>query len=243
MAQAQQPAVSPDHRSTQRTAATTAAGLCYLAVIAGGLFAEGAVRSALIVPGDPAATAKAILQNEALWRLGIAVHLGYLVPALAMKLIVSGLFRSIEPMLARGALVFGVAAVTIEAVALVTLFVPLVLLENEGAALALIQNASALIYLATRLFAVGFGFSLMLFAGFCVLVGFLILRTRLLPGVIGAMMIVAGVCYVVNTLALILSPSLFELLNPMILLPIVIGEMALALWLLLKGVAVVSNSR
>jgi hypothetical protein len=172
-----------------------------------------------------------------LWRLGLAVHLLYLVPALAMKVIVSGLFRSTEPTLARLALVFGVAAVTVEAVALVYLYVPLALIEN-GAALASLEDAPALIYLATRLFATGFGFSLLLFAGFCVLIGVLIVRSRLLPRVIGAMMIVAGICYVVNTLALIVSPGFWELINPMILLPILLAELPLALWLLLKGIAV-----
>jgi hypothetical protein len=226
-----------DPRSTQRTRSTTAAGLCYLAVIAGGLFAEGMVRGSLVVPGDPAATARAILEHETLWRLGLAVHLLYLVPALAVNVIVSGLFRSTEPTLARLALVFGVAAVTVEAVALVYLYVPLALSEIP-ATLAALEGAPALIYLATRLFATGFGFSLLLFAGFCVGIGVLILRSRLVPRAIGAMMIVAGACYVVNTLALIVSPGFFELINPAILLPILLAELSLALWLLLKGIAV-----
>ena len=224
--------------STQRTRPATVAGLCYLAVIAGGLFAEGMVRGSLVVPGDAAATARAILENETLWRLGLAVHLLYLIPALAMKVIVSGLFRPMEPTLARLALVFGVAAVTVEAVALVYLYVPLAVTENDGATLAVLEDAPALIYLATRLFATGFGFSLLLFAGFCVLIGALILRSRLVPRAIGAAMIVAGVCYVVNTVALIVSPGFFELINPAILLPILLAELSLALWLLLKGITV-----
>jgi hypothetical protein len=229
--------ISSARGSTQRTRSATLAGLCYLAVIAGGLFAEGAVRQSLIVPGDAAATARAILENETLWRLGIAVHLLYLVPALAVNVIVSGLFRSTEPTLARLALVFGVAGVTVEAVALVFLYVPLALVEN-GASLESLEDAPALIYLATRLFATGFGFSLLLFAGFCVLIGTLILRSRLVPRAIGAMMILAGICYVVNTQALIVSPRFFELINPAILLPILLAELSLALWLLLKGIAV-----
>ena len=237
MAQVQEPVVPFDRRSTQRTRPATVAGLCYLAVIAGGLFAEGMVRGSLVVPGDAAATARAILENETLWRLGLAVHLLYLVPALAVNVIVSGLFRSLEPTLARLALVFGVAAVTVEAVALVYLYVPLALIEN-GATLAALEDAPALIYLATRLFAAGFGFSLLLFAGFCVLIGALILRSRLVPRAIGAMMIVAGICYVVNTVALIVSPGFWKLVNPMILLPILLAELSLALWLLLKGITV-----
>ena len=238
MAQVQEPVVTVDRRSTQRTRPATVAGLCYLAVIAGGLFAEGMVRGSLVVPGDAAATASAILENETLWRLGLAVHLLYLVPALAVNVIVSGLFRSMEPTLARLALVFGVAAVTVEAVALVYLYVPLAVIEDGGATLAALEDAPALIYLATRLFATGFGFSLLLFAGFCVLIGALILRSRLVPRAIGAMMIVAGICYVVNTVALIVSPGFFKLVNPTILLPILLAELSLALWLLLKGITV-----
>ena len=52
-------AVSRDPASTRRTR-PTAAGLCYLTVIAGGLFAEVVVRQARIVPGDATATARAI---------------------------------------------------------------------------------------------------------------------------------------------------------------------------------------
>jgi len=42
------------------------AGLSYLLVIAGGLFAAVVVRGSLIVPGDAAATAQAITANESL---------------------------------------------------------------------------------------------------------------------------------------------------------------------------------
>ena len=153
-------------------------------------------------------------------------------------MIVSDLFRRVEPMLARLALVFGVAAVTVEAVALVYLYVPLALIENGGAAFAALEDAPGLIYLATRLFATGFGFSLLLFAGFCVLIGALILRSRLVPRLIGAMLIVAGICYVVNTVALIVSPGFFKLVNPTILLPILLAELSLAHWLLAKGITV-----
>ena len=80
------------------------------------------------------------------------------------------------------------------------------------------------------------GVALLFFAGFCVLVGALILRTRLVPRLIGLLMVLAGACYAVNTLALVLSPALSERLLPAILLPPFVGELSLALWLLVKGV-------
>jgi Domain of unknown function (DUF4386) len=213
------------------------AGLCYLLVIAGGLFAEVVVRESLVVQGDAAATARAIAADEALWRWGLAVHLGYLVPGLVVNVLVCGLFRAVEPTLARLALVLGVASVAVEALSLLQLSVPLAIIEERGALAALgEQQRQALSYLAVGLFSTGFGFALLFFAGFCVLVGTLILRTRLVPRLIGLLMVLAGACYAVNTLALVLSPALSERLVPAILLPPFVGELSLALWLLVKGV-------
>jgi hypothetical protein len=236
IAQAQVPQQAP---STPLARQARIAGLCYLMVIAGGLFAEGVARGSLIVPGEAAATARAITANEALWRWGLAVHLLYLVPGIVVNVLVSGLFKAVGPTLARLALVLSVAGVTIEAVSLLHLYVPLAMIEDDTALAALDQGQrQALTYLATRLFSTGFGFALLLFAGFCLLIGALILRSQLIPRVIGAMMLAAGGCYVANTLALILSPALSDLLVPGILLPAFVAELSLALWLLVKGVRV-----
>jgi Domain of unknown function (DUF4386) len=215
------------------------AGLCYLVVIAGGLFAEGLARGALVVPGDATATARAIAADEGLWRWGLAVHLLYLLPAVVVNVVVPGLLKPAGPTLARLALVFAVAGVTIEAASLLQLSVPLAMVEEGGALAALGEGQrQALSYLAIGLFSTGFGFALLFFAGFCVLVGVLILRSRLVPGVIGAIMVVAGACYAVNTLALVLSPALSDLLVPGILVPVLLAELSLALWLTVKGVRV-----
>ena len=215
------------------------AGLLYLMVIAGEIFAEGVVRGSLIVQGDAAATAQAIAASESLWRWGLAVHLLYLVAALVVNVIVYGLLKPVQATLARVALVCAMVGLAIEAVTLRHLLVPLVMVEEGGALAALGEGQrQALAYLAVRLFASGWGFALLFFSGFCVLVGVLIWRSRLIPRVIGAMMIVAGVCYLVNSVALILSPGLSNLLVPWILLPCFLGELSLALWLMVKGVKV-----
>ena len=165
----------------------------------------------------------------------MAVHLLYLIPAVVVNVIVCGLFKPVGPTLARLALVFSLAGVTVEAASLLQLYVPLAMVE-EGGALAALGHSQrqALSYLAISLYSTGFGFALLFFAGFCVLVGVLIMRSLLVPGVLGAMMIVAGACYVVNTMALILSPALSDRLVPGILL----AELSLALWLVVKGVKV-----
>lgn len=47
-----------------------------------------------------------------------------------------------------------------------------------------------------------------------------------------------GLCYLVNSLAVILSPAASSILFPAILHPAFVGELSLALWLTVKGVHV-----
>lgn len=58
---------------------------------------------------------------------------------------------------------------------------------------------------------------------------------RLVPCIIGVMMTAVGGCYLVSSLALILSPALSNLV-PRILLSCLLGQLSLAFWLVVKGV-------
>ena len=213
------------------------AGLCYLLVIAGGVFAALFVRDALFVPGDAAATARSIAANESLWRWGIAIHAIYLFPGATFGVILYRLFRPVQPTIALLALVFAVAPVAIEALLLTALHVPLAM-SGAGTAFNVLDEGQreVLGYLAIRVFLTGWGFSLLLFSGFCTLMGVLILRSKLIPRLIGALMLAAGISYFLNSVAATLSPSLHAALQPGILLPPFIGELSLALWLTIKGV-------
>jgi Domain of unknown function (DUF4386) len=52
------------------------------------------------------------------------------------------------------------------------------------------------------------------------------------------MMQIAGVCYVVNSFAVLVYPPIGTKLFPFILLPPFVAELSLALWLLVRGVDV-----
>lgn len=212
------------------------AGWCYLVVIAGGIFAALFVREPLFVSGDAAATTRNIAANESLWRWGIAVHGLYLFPGAAIGVILYRLFKTDDATLALLALVFAVAPVVIEAVLLTALSVPL-LLVGQGVGFNAFEpdQRQAVVYLAVRVFVTGWGFSLMLFSGFCTSIGLLILSSSIVPRVLGALMIAAGVSYFVNSMSAIVSPTLNATLVPWILLPPLVGEFSLATWLTIRG--------
>jgi len=59
-----------------------------------------------------------------------------------------------------------------------------------------------------------------------------------LPKWIGWLLALAGVSYLVNSFALILSPDFAGMLLPFILMPCFVGELVFASWLTIKGVNV-----
>lgn len=74
---------------------------------------------------------------------------------------------------------------------------------------------------------------LVLFGFYCLMIGFLILKSTFLPPILGVLMAIAGVSWLT-----FLSPSLAKSLSPWNFVPALIGEGSLTLWLLVKGVDV-----
>jgi len=213
-------------------------GFLYLLIIAGGLFAQVFVRERLIVSGDAAATADSLLQHATLYRWGFGIHLAYLLCAIVLAVILYDMLRRVSAALALLALCFDMAAITVEGIHLLHHLAPLLLLADSGLAGMEPDQLQAMAYAQARLFAYGFGISLVFFGAFCIVAGVLIYRSRFLPRTLGVMMVIAGLCYLANSFALFLAPGLASLLFPYILMPCLLAELSLALWLLVKGIDV-----
>ena len=67
------------------------------------------------------------------------------------------------------------------------------------------------------------------------MLGWLAWRSGFLPKLVGALMILTGVCYLMNSLADLAAPAFAKGLSPHLMDPTLIGEAALAIWLLLFG--------
>ncbi|HWW61519.1 MAG TPA: DUF4386 domain-containing protein, partial [Thermoanaerobaculia bacterium] len=168
-------------------------------------------------------TAANIKAAEPLWRLHVAGEVFLLSCAIALLLILYVLLRPVHRELMLLAAFFNIVAISVEAVG--ALFLDVV--PNQSP-----EMTKVLL----RLHAHGFGVSLLFFGWFCVIVGFVIFKSQYLPKTIGLLMQVGGVCYLINSFALIVSPSVANRLFPVILLPSLIAELSVALWLLIKGV-------
>lgn len=213
------------------------AGILYLAIILLGLFGEVFVRGTLVVSGDATATVNAISASPFLWRAGIAGDLLMHVLDVPVIVIFYLLLRPVSKSLAQFATLINLVQTAVLVMNKLNLLVPLWLL-GSGSYLQAFPTAQlhALSYLAITAHGYGFGIGLIFFGVSCLVRAWLIFHSGYFPKVLGVLIGVAGLCYLINSFALLLSPSLASLLFPGILIPAFVGEFSLALWLIVKGV-------
>ena len=214
-----------------------AGGLLYLIIIAAGIFADVVVRSKLVVTGDAPATVHNISTSETLWRLGFGADMVVWVCAVVLALIFYVLMRPVSKGLSMLLVFFTLIDVAIESVNGLLDFAALFFANGRGYLHAFdAQQLQALTAVSLRLFDYGFGAGLVYFGCFCILLGYLILKAPYFPNFIGVLIAIAGICYLINSFALFLSPPLEDAIYPWILLPSFIGELSVCLWLLVVGV-------
>jgi hypothetical protein len=215
------------------------AGILYVLIIAAGLFAEAVVRERLIVAGDAAATARNITTHAFLFRLGILADVSTFVCAVALTVILYALLKPVGRNAALLMLAFNLVQDAIGGLNALNTYRPLQLLGGAAHLNAFCrEQLEAMALLSLQTHSVGFAVALMFFGGSCVVLGYLTVVSTFLPRVLGVLMMIAGACYLTNSLAVLLSPRLASLLFPSILLPALIGELSFAVWLTVKGVNV-----
>ncbi len=225
-------------KSSPRLKARIAGGL-YLIIIAAAIFAEFSVRGRLVVFGDAVATATNILAHQTLFRLGFAAELITLVCDIAVALIFYDLFKPVSRSLSLLGAFFRLAWASIMAVISLTHLTPLILLGGARYLTAFqAGQLQALALMSLELHGQGYGLGLVFFGFHCLLLGYLVFRSTFLPRILGMLLAIAGLCYVTNSFATFLSPRFAAHLFPYILLPWLVAEGFLTLWLLVVGVNV-----
>ena len=210
-------------------------GLMYLAIIFLGLFGEAMVRESVVVSGNAEATLQNLMASQMQWRLSIVGDLVMHILDVPLIVIMYYLLRPVDRLLALVATVANVVQTAVLAANKLTLVVPLLLLQKPGDIPASTWEAT-LSFLAIRLHGYGFGIGLLFFGVACLVRGYLVYRSTYFPRTLGLLLALAGLAYLVNSVALLLAPDVAATLFPAILAPALVGEGAFCLWLLVKGV-------
>jgi hypothetical protein len=218
--------------STKNTARI--AGAFYVVTIVARIFADGRVRDRFVVSGDATATATNILANQALFRWGFIADIIAFAAYIALAAYLYDVFRPINRNVSLMAAFFGVTSAITQAVSAVFQLAAMAVVGSNAPYLTAFTtpqlHAIALILLRIR--TIMYHSAGLVFLGlYCLTLGYLILRSKLMPKAIGVLMLCAGVAYLP-----FLSPPFAGSLLPNLLIPVGIGQTAFALWMVVAGV-------
>jgi hypothetical protein len=222
----------------QRQAARIA-GSAYLIIFVLAFFANFFVLDRLREPGDAAATVANIADSEGLFRGGIVAFMAVFVADAVVAWALYIFFRRVSRDLSLLTAWFRLLYTAMFGITLLNLAVVVLLVGGADTAMALgagQRDAQAMLFLDA--YEYGWAIALVCFGVHLVLLGFLVLRTDYAPRIIGILLVVAGVGYLVDSLARLLllnyeNYSDFFLL--LVAVPAIAGELSLTGWLLLRG--------
>ena len=219
------------NKTPLRTAALIA-GVSLLIMVLAAPFAELYAYPKLVISGTAAQTVQNILENQALFT---AVRFGYLITFICDVLAAWALYVLLKPVNENISLLtawFRLVYTVIALVALLDLVTVLQLL-NTSSISTLFQpdQLQAQVMLSLQVFRSHWYFGLLFFGIHLVLLGYLVLRSKYIPALLGVLLVIAGLGYILTTL----KPYLFPTINLDFAEYTFYGELIFMLWLLIKG--------
>jgi len=200
-------------------------------------FSVSVVRK-LVVRGDAMATAANILGSESQFRLGLVADLGGLLLFMASGVLLYEVFKPASRRLALLFLVLFESCALIQSLNAIHNLAALLLVKGGSALSGLAPaQANAMAFVFLKLYSLNFNLALVFGGASSVVLGCLILRATFVPRILGPLMMLDGIGYLTFSLTAFLFPSLATHIFPTIpFVTAAIGEGALFLWLIVKGV-------
>ena len=215
------------------------AGVLYLLVAITGGFAEGFVEPRMYVAGNAAATAGNVVANSGLVRMAVVAELLDYIFFIFLAMTLYILLKHVHKSVARAMLVFVALAAAIVSLNAVFLFEGLQVATDSSYEAAFgTAGSDALVLLLLDLQHYGLLIGQIYFGLWLVPLGYLAYRSGMFPKALGVVLVVAGVCYLVDLFVAFLAPDIGDI-RPFLLIPVIIGEVWLLGYLLVIGVKTV----
>ena len=232
-------------KSLKTTARWT--GLGYLIIFISGFFANFFVLEELVVNGNADATSYNILTNLVQFRWGVFSFIVMVVADVLLAWPLYLLLKNVNRNLALFSSLLRIVNGTIFAIALFNLFEVLHLfggaeyITNLGT-----DYVQARVMFLLSAFNNTWLIGLIFFGIHLIVLGQLVMKSKHIPGILGLLLQIAALGYLSDSFAQFLLTdynyykNLFEM---MVVIPGVIGEFSLTLWLVIKGVKSPKNLR
>lgn len=220
--------------STKKTARV--AGLLYLLVAITAPLGLIYVPRTPIVRGNATATANNILASESLLRLGITSEMISATIFIFLVLVLYRLLKGVNQQHAALMVILAVVSVPIGFLNVLNEIAALIL--SRGADFLSVfekpqLNALTMVFLNLHgqgIFVAAIFWGLWLFP-----FGVLVFRSGFLPRVLGVLLIINGLAYLADSFTSLLLPSYIRVVSQFTLVPELVGELSVMLWLLIKG--------
>jgi hypothetical protein len=207
------------------------AGVALLTMVALAAFADFVVVQGMLTPDDGPATAAEIVAREGTFRLGVLAWLLIVVLDVVIAWALYRVFRPVSPAVSMLAAVFRFAYAAVLLVAVGQLLRAVDVLTADSTLTASgADRVGGRALLELNAFQDLYDLGLFLFGIHLALLGYLSLRSDFIPKVVGALLVVAGAGYAFDTVGAILALEL-----PRVSVFTFLGELLLALWLLVAG--------
>jgi hypothetical protein len=212
------------------------AGILYIIMDVFMIFSGMVVDPKIYVPGDAAATASNILASEWLFRLGFVSWIVSYIVFLFLVLALYNLFKSVDKGQARLMVLLVVASIPLSILNMLNQYAPIVLLG--GAEYLSAFNPAQLQTLAMvflDLYNNGVMVAEIFWGLWLIPLGILVYKSRFVPKVLGVLLIFGCFGHLLSFLSTFLFPGYSAILIPISEM-VMVGELPIFLWLLIKGV-------
>jgi hypothetical protein len=215
------------------------AGLGYLVIFITGFYANFSVLESIFEAGAVEGTFERVIQNENAFQLGLWAFLLMVLADVILVVPLYYFFKEDYPATALLSASLRLVNGTLFAVALTSLYQVLPLLESRSFAGGSPDWLSFQVYTQFESFQTIWMIGLVFFGLHLCLLGYLLITSWLFPSWIGILMMTAGIGYLIDSSAQALLQNYAAwspVLEYIVLIPAVLGEFSLTIWLLVKGI-------
>jgi hypothetical protein len=213
-------------------------GALYIMLLPLGIFSGFYVPASLFIAGDASATASNIMASEALFRINLLSWIVVFAIDIVLSVLLYVLLRPVSKTISLVAASIRLAYSAMQGVNLIILALPLLLLSGASY-LAVFETTqlNALVLLSINAYDYAFNIAILFFGIHVFVIGYLVIKSGYIPKILGILFLFASLAYLFDTSARLLFSNYGEI-SIFLVIPIVIGEIAFPLWLLIKGVRI-----
>ncbi len=216
------------------------AGLSYLLIIVSGIFSHMVVRASMIVKNDAVQTSLNILENETLFRASILSDFVMILSYLMLGVLFYSLFKSTNSLVSKILISINVVGASMMGLNLLNQYAALMILDgSKYLSVFDTSQLQALSLFFMKLHGYGYQFATISYGVWLLPMGYLAIKSKLIPKAIGYLLIIGAIGYTTVFIGSIMGVAI----PSDITIPADLGEFSLCIFLLVKGVKNISNTK